>query len=67
MDDKNIPFFTAVSNAVMSKNKNSVNNIFNGKYTAFVTVTAAFAVPLIIASGLDRQWDIIIRSNIMLK
>ena len=51
----------------MSKNKNSVNHIFNGKNTAAVAVTDAITVPFIIATGGDSQRDISIRSGVMLK
>ena len=67
MNEKNISFFAPVRYFIVSKNKNSVNHVFNGKNTAAVAVTDAISVPFIITAGSDIQRDIGIRRWIMLK
>ena len=67
MDDKNIPFPAAAAYPIVSKNKNSINCIFDGKDLIFVAVTDAVFVPFIISSGFNRKRNISIRNGIMFK
>ena len=65
MDDKNIPFPAAAAYPIVSKNKNSVHDIFDRASLAAVALAETFPMPLVITAGIDRQRQILIRSNVM--
>jgi hypothetical protein len=67
MNDENIAFFASVSNTVVSKNKNSIDDIFDGKNLAVVPGTDTLAMPLISAAGINCQRQIFIKSGIVFK